>query len=70
MYFKVLEKGNGNYFVIITPKKTNKWVTIEKRQTGKLAGEVKRKIYENTPDMIIKNDDFTSTYVKKTYIAR
>jgi vancomycin resistance protein YoaR len=24
MYFKVLEKGNGNYFVIITPKKTNK----------------------------------------------
>jgi len=23
VYFKVMEKGNGNYFVIITPEKTN-----------------------------------------------
>ena len=70
LYFKVLDKWNGNYFVIITSEKNTQWVIISKKQTKKLAWEVQRTIYKGSSDIIIKKDSFTSTYVKKNYVAR
>ncbi len=70
LYFKVLDKKNANYFVIITPEKNNKWVIITKKEKTRLKSEVQREIYQGTSDMIIKKDSFMSTYVKKTYTTR
>lgn len=67
IYFKVLDKRNGNYFVIITPEKNDQWVTIKKTQTKELWWKVQREIYERNPDMVIKTDSFVSNYIKKTY---
>lgn len=70
VYFKALDKGNANYFVIIIPEKDNKWVTIKKTQKKGLSSEVKREIYQGNVDMIIKKDSFISTYIKKTYATQ
>jgi len=32
IYLKVLDKGNGTYFVMIVPEKTNQRVTITKKE--------------------------------------
>lgn len=70
LYLKVLKKENANYFVIITPEKTNQWVTIKKIQRDWLTAEVKREIYQGETDMIIQKNSFASTYIKKTYTTR
>ncbi len=70
LYLKVLEKDNANYFVIITPEKSNQWVTIKKSQGEWLKAEVQREIYQEKTDMLIKKDSFISTYIKKTYTTQ
>ncbi len=70
LYFKVLFKWNGNYFVIITPEKSNQWVIITKKETQKLRSELQREIYQWSTDTIIKKDFFVSVYLKKTYITQ
>lgn len=70
LYFKALDKGNANYFVIITPEKNNQWVIIKKGEKSRLKSEVERSIYQGEQDMLIKKEAFTSTYIKKTYTTR
>lgn len=70
VYLKVLESKKGNYFVIITAEKNTQWVTIKKQQTNMLSAKVEREVYINSPDTVIKRDEFISNYTKKTYNRR
>lgn len=70
IYLKVLEWNKWNYFVIITPEKDDRGVTIKKQQTKTLGAKVDREIYKKSPDMVLQRNTFTSNYIKKTYTTR
>lgn len=70
LYIKSLEKKNGIFLTIITPKKTNEGVHIKKTQTQGLSAKVEKIIYKKRPELIIKTEKFTSKYIKKVYNTR
>ncbi len=67
LYFKLLEKNNGVFLVIITPQKSNEWVTITKQQTNTLSANVDKIIYTQRPELVIGKEHFASRYTKKIY---
>ena len=62
IYFKYIYKWSYALLVWISPKKTDKKVRIQKKQTWELSWEVKKEVYDKQGNLLLKKE-WKSTYV-------
>ena len=66
IYIRTIDFGQSTYLIGIVPQHTTSYVEITKEQTSDLSSKVTKKVYSNTKNLI-KNQEFLSNYVKKSY---
>ncbi len=70
MYFKILDEWEFNYLIAISPKKSSKWVNINKTQIWNLSAQVIKEIYDIESGKIKNNQIFDSVYSSKNDAVR
>lgn len=67
IYFKTIQKTNYTYLIAIIPQKNTKGVSITKKETSELAGEVTKNVYNIKKKNIINTAIFKAKYTSKAY---